>query len=315
MGVGARDDAEGTPFLTQTPATNSRSGFSLVELMFAMTITLGIGLIVFHMFLQNENVFRDQTLLLEMQQSARAVASMIADDVRLAGQGVPVYAAAQDSDFTPEAVQTFLEGTNCNTLRFRAGVRNTATTPTVPLTYRANTSTTITVADVSAIHKIVRTRTGRFVYLWGAVGNTWTWVRAEITSINPGKNQITVIPSHISPRGGRFDSAPRIALEEGIAYTLSGGAIIRSTSDDFSSLTSPTWNNQTVGNNFTKLEFTYYDDAGNTVNPQTLALRSKMRRVDFVISAESSDERTRGPKGSYTVSLSVYPRNLALTGH
>ena len=112
-----------------------------------------------------------------------------------------------------------------------------------------------------------------------------------------------------------FDRVPRIALEEGIAYTLSGGAIIRSTSDDFSSLTSPTWNNQTVGNNFTKLEFTYYDDAGNTVNPQTLALRSTMRRVDFVISAKSSDELTRGPKGSYTVSLSVYPQNLALTGH
>ena len=107
MGVGARDDAEGTPFLMQTPATNSRSGFSLVELMFAMTITLGIGLIVFQMFLQNENVFRDQTSLLEMQQSARAVASMIADDVRLAGQGVPVYAAAQDSDFTPRLYRPF----------------------------------------------------------------------------------------------------------------------------------------------------------------------------------------------------------------
>src|SRR5438094_5353534 len=68
-------------------------GFSLIELLMAMTITVGIGLTVFQLFHRNERVFWDQNLIIEMQQNARAVASQIAEEIRMAGQGVPVYAA------------------------------------------------------------------------------------------------------------------------------------------------------------------------------------------------------------------------------
>ena len=43
----------------------------MVELMLAMTITVGIGSIAFQLFLQNQNVFRDQNLALELRQSVR----------------------------------------------------------------------------------------------------------------------------------------------------------------------------------------------------------------------------------------------------
>ena len=147
------------------------SGFSLVELMLAMSITLIVGMIVFEMFRQNEGVFRDQTLVMEMQQSTRAVASMIADEVQLAGQGVPLYSAAQDTS-TSEAVQTFLDGTDAANLRFRAGIRNASTPVTTPLAYSGTTA--VTIADVTGVNNIVGMDPKYFVYLWGPTSNTWT---------------------------------------------------------------------------------------------------------------------------------------------
>ena len=129
-------------------------GFSLVELMFGMTITLGMGMVVFQMFIQNQQVFSDQKLILEMQQSARAIASMTSDELRMAGQGVPIYAASQD-DSGIEEVQAFLDGTDTTTLRFRAGAKNAFSTVTTPLVYTASTAALVTVADVAAINTIV----------------------------------------------------------------------------------------------------------------------------------------------------------------
>ena len=207
-------------------------GFSLIELMFAMSITMGLGLIVFQMFLQNERVFQDQNLVLEMQQSTRAVASMVVDEVRKAGQGIPVYSAGQDAAVA-EAAQAFLDGTNAGTLRFRAGIRNAVTTTANPLAYTLNNSATITVASAASINAIVGANTGRFVYLWGPTANSWTWVRAEITAINAGANQITATPRQMSGQGGTFSSTPTVSLEEGISYRLSNGAILRGTTTTF----------------------------------------------------------------------------------
>ncbi len=286
-----------------------QSGFSLVELMLAMSITLGIGIIVFQMFLQNEGVFQDQTMVMEMQQSVRAVASMIADEARLAGQGVPVYSAAQDTT-TVEAAQVFLDGTDSDDLRFRAGIRNAATTVTTPLVYSG--TTTVTVADVSGINAIVGTDADYFVYLWGPTGNTWTWLRGEVSNISTGSNQLDVALSQNSGQGATFSSAPRLALEEGISYRLNSGSVMRGTTTDFSNLTAPTFSEQTIGTNFTALTFTYYDAAGATVSPTTLALRSTIRRVDLVVGAQTSGTLSGGSVDNFAITLSVYPRNLAV---
>ncbi len=148
--------------IKQKRQAETPGGFSLVELMFGMTITLGMGMVVFQMFIQNQQVFSDQNLVLEMQQSARAIASMISDELRMAGQGVPIYAASQD-DSGIEEIQTFLDGTDTSTLRFRAGVRNAFSTVTTPLVYTASTAALVTVAEVAAISTIVGTNSNRFV--------------------------------------------------------------------------------------------------------------------------------------------------------
>src|ERR1700747_1023607 len=97
-----------------------KSGFSLVELMIALLIVLAIGSMTFQLFRQNERVIRDQTLIMEMQQTARVVLSQIADEVRMAGQGVPVYASTFDTA-PSEAVAVILGSSNANRIDFRAG--------------------------------------------------------------------------------------------------------------------------------------------------------------------------------------------------
>ncbi len=287
-----------------TQAGARESGFSLISLVFAMSITLAIGMMLFQMFLQNEQVFQDQNRVTEMQQSARAVVSMIADDLRLAGQGVPVYSAAQDTTIR-EAVQSFLDGTDADDLRFRAGVRNVSTTSL------GNTGTLFTVDNVSGFNAIVGAKPNRFAYMWGPIGNTWTWTRGEVSAINAGTNQLVFTVSQFSGQGTGFTGPPRLILEEGISYRLNSGAVLRGMTTDFTSLTTPTFTEQTIGTNFTNLKFGYFDGTGNAVTPTTLALRSTIRRVDFTIAAQTAGPLADGTVDTYATTLSVYPRNLA----
>jgi hypothetical protein len=75
----------------------------------AMTLTLGLGMAIFELFQQNERLFRDQGLRLEMQQSVRVVAYEVSDIVRVAGQGVPVHSSSFD-DQPNEATVAVLAG-------------------------------------------------------------------------------------------------------------------------------------------------------------------------------------------------------------
>src|SRR6266850_7755567 len=101
-------------------------GFSLIELLMAMVITLLLSTMLFQLFNENERVIRDQTLTMEMQQTARVVASQIADEVRMAGQGVPIY-ASQFDNAPAEAVAAIIGTSSSNRVDFRAGLSNTET--------------------------------------------------------------------------------------------------------------------------------------------------------------------------------------------
>src|SRR4026207_1216533 len=96
-------------------------GFSLIELLLALAVTLILGTMTFQLFHQNERVVRDQTLIAEMQQTARIVASQIADEVRMAGQGVPIH-AAQFDPAPSEAAAIFLGSSTNSRIDFRAGL-------------------------------------------------------------------------------------------------------------------------------------------------------------------------------------------------
>jgi hypothetical protein len=287
-------------------------GFSLVGMLMAMVITLVVGLSAFQLFDQNERVFRDQNLVLDMHQGTRAVASMIGDELRMAGQGVPAYASSLEAS-PQEGVQTFLSGTSASTLLFRSAIRTASgeVQNSMPLYYSLGSTSQVVLDDVSAISSLVGNNTDRYVYMWGPVGDTWTWLRARVTGVNTGTDTISVVPSEMSTLGGGIDWPPYLMAEEAIGYRLNGSDIERATSGDFTTLTAPVMTWEVVGENFTGLTFTYYDGSGNVVSPTTLPARAAIRRVDFTLTAETAGPMaSTGQVRTYAVSMSVYPRNV-----
>ncbi|HYR82797.1 MAG TPA: hypothetical protein VE422_01820 [Terriglobia bacterium] len=286
-------------------------GFSLIEVMMALIITLGIGLIVFQLFRQNERVFRDQNLVIEMQQTARVVASQIADEVRMAGQGVPVFASAFDS-VGQEGAAVILPSSTNDRIDFRAGlslVETSVTTP-IPVDCTMGFSRTLTVADGSALLNALGTTTpnGRFVYIWGPANNQlWTWVRAELTRING--NTLTLTPR----QGGDsalFTRAPALALEEAVSIYLSGTNVKRATATDMTNPANPAWSPANdIGRNITSLSFAYFDDNNAVVSPGSLANRLSIARVDVLVVAQTS-ELSDGSRASHPLSFRTIPRNL-----
>src|SRR5690349_18949651 len=105
----------------------NRKGFSLIELLVSLSATMLLASMMFQLFHQNERVLRDQTLIMEMQQTARIVISQIADEVRMAGQGVPLYATLLDGA-PSEPTAVILGSSGASRIDFRAGLSNIDTT-------------------------------------------------------------------------------------------------------------------------------------------------------------------------------------------
>src|SRR5947209_4920708 len=137
-------------------------GFSLIELLMALAISFVLLAMMFQLFHQNERVTRDQTLIMEMQQTARIVASQIADEIRMAGQGVALEAASFDS-VPSEATAVILRTSTANRIDFRAGLSNVETAVANPgaLDLTMNTSRVLAVELGSGF------TVGKFVYVSG----------------------------------------------------------------------------------------------------------------------------------------------------
>jgi prepilin-type N-terminal cleavage/methylation domain-containing protein len=130
--------------------TRQSKGFSLTELLVALSVTLVLVAMMFHLFHQNERVLRDQTLIMEMQQTARIVASQIADEIRMAGQGVPIYATSFDAS-PSEAIAVILGSSSASRIDFRAGLSNSESTTLGggPINFDIGVSRNVSVAGTS----------------------------------------------------------------------------------------------------------------------------------------------------------------------
>jgi prepilin-type N-terminal cleavage/methylation domain-containing protein len=285
-----------------------KSGFSLVELMIALLIVLAIGSMTFQLFRQNERVIRDQTLIMEMQQTARVVLAQIADEIRMAGQGVPVYASTYDPA-PSEASAAFLSTSTSNRIDFRAGLSNVETwiTTPAPIDLTLGTSRTMGITDATGLSA------GKFVYIWGPAMNGWTWVRAQLTSVT--STTITCTPSQTGTQGTlvQFTMPPTVYLEEAVSIYLNAGSVRRATAASFSNPASPAWSaSNDIGNNVTSLAFTYYDATGAVITPTTLANRSSIARVDIHLTVQASGPLSNGILPTYSLALRTIPRNVRI---
>jgi prepilin-type N-terminal cleavage/methylation domain-containing protein len=284
-------------------------GFSLIELLIALSVALILSEMMFQLFHQNERVLRDQTLIMEMHQTARVVASQIADEIRMAGQGVPLYAMGFDT-VASEAAVVILGSSNTNRIDFRAGLSNveTATVGSGPTDFNIGVSRTVSVAAGAGFS------VGKFVYISGpGTDSVWCWLRAEVTAVSSAA--LTVIPRNtgIADATVHFRAPPTAALEEAVSIYLSGGTVRRATSTIMSSTSTPTWSAANeIGRNFTELIFIYYDVGGNVVPPTSLANRMAIARVDIRLTVQVASPLTNGTRPTYSLSLRTIPRNISV---
>lgn len=283
-------------------------GFSLTELLIALLIVLATGMMTFQLFYQNERVIRDQNLIMEMQQTARVVMSQIADELRMAGQGVPIYASTFDSSAS-ESTAAFLGSSTASRIDFRAGLSNVETviTTPAPLDITMNTSQTLGVGDSTGL------AAGKFIYIWGPGTNGWTWVRAQLTGVS--SSNITCIPQQTGAAGTvvHFNAAPTVYLEEAVSLFLSAGSVRRATATGFINPASPTWSaSNEIGANVTSLTFTYYDGNGAPLNPSSLASRTAIARIDIRLTVQTAGVLSNGTAPTYSLALRTIPRNVRI---
>jgi hypothetical protein len=285
--------------------TQSNNGFSLAELLIALALTSGLCTMMFQLFHQNERVVRDQTLIMEMQQTARVVAAQIADEIRMAGQGVPVYAASFDSA-PSEATAVILDSSTASRIDFRAGLSNIETGASggaVDLTL--GNSSMLSCANTSGF------LVGKFVYVFSpSTNSSWPWVRAELTGVSSTFLTLTARNTGTANTTIHFGAPPTVAMEEAVSIYLSDGSVRRAMASSFTNPASPAWGPANeIGKNFTVLSFTYYDAVGNLVQPTLLANRMSIARIDIQLTVETAAPLSNGTRPTYSLALRTIPRN------
>ncbi len=68
-----------------TPSRTGHDGFTLVEMMVALSLMAVAGLVVFSIFVSSQNSFYDTRQALQSQSDSRVVLSMLGQDIRSAG--------------------------------------------------------------------------------------------------------------------------------------------------------------------------------------------------------------------------------------
>jgi len=296
---------------------HNSQGFSLIELLIAVVLTLAVGMTLFHLFQNNERVIRDQTSVMEMQQTARVVASQLADEIRMAGQEIPVYSANWDTTMS-EVVAGILPTSTTARVDFRAGLSSThsAVTGASPVDLTLSATYTLTVSDGSAFSTALGTASpsGKFVYIWGPTSSsTWAWVRAHLISITSSSLVISPQQSSNMKATIHFVGLPIVSLEEAVSIYLSGDSIRRATATDTSDPASLIWSPANeIGKNFTSLIFTYYDKNDSVIAPSSLAARNSIARVDIRLAVQTASPLSNGTRPKYTLALRTIPRNLTL---
>ena len=269
-------------------------GFSLVEVLVAAAITIGVGCVVFQLFHQNERVFHDENVRLEMQQAARMVAFQIGDDIRIAGQSVP-----------PGLGDVVLPGSTGQRLNLRAGFSTTESVVTTPLPISVvlGNSLTLKVESTSGFS------TGKEIFVWNNAG----WIRATVDSVSGPAKSVSVTPTAGSGPSVQFDTAPVIALDEAIAVYLDpmASAIRRTTSTNTSNAAAPVWAPANeLAPHIAGLDFLYFDNAGNPLIPNTPANRASITSIEARVQIRPATAVAGGTQPVFSLSVKALPRNL-----
>jgi hypothetical protein len=262
----------------------------------ATAITAGIAAVAFQLFHQNERIFRDQSLILEMQQGARVIVSQAFDDIRTAGQGIP-----------PGLGEVILPGSAESRLNIRTSfsAAESVIVSGLPLPVSAGSAVTVAVDSTTGFS------TGRQAFLWADE----SWARGTINSVSVAARSIRLTPSTVSPSPLQFVAPPAISLDEAVSlfWDSSTKTVRRTTATNTDNPSSPSWAPANeLAANVIALTFVYSDAMGVPVIPDTPEQRARIVSIEARVIMRSSASLSDGSRPSYALSTRAAPRNLRL---
>ena len=272
-------------------------GFSLIEVLVATSITIGVGAIVFQLFHQNERIYRDESVLMEMQQTARMVVSQIEEDIRIAGESVP-----------PAVGDIVLPGSSAQRLNLRAGFSTTESIVTTALPISAALGSAITVK----VESTAGFSAGKQIFVWDAS----TWLRATVNSVSGSAKTVRLTPAGGSTAPLQFTTPPVIGLDEAIAVyrDAATNTVRHTTSSNTTNTDSPAWAPANeIAANVIGLDFLYYDSAGVLVTPDTPVNRSRIAAIEARVRVRPATPLSNLKSGAqpvFALSIRAIPRNL-----
>ena len=275
---------------------SAESAFSLAELLLAMAISLSMAAVAFHLFHTGERVVRDQAIILEMQQTARLVASQINDDIRIAGQGIP-----------PGLTDVLLPGSGESRLNLRSGFTATESIVTsgLPLSIAVTVPLTVSVESTSGFS------VDRQAFLWAETD----WVRVTIDSVSGSARTVRLIPFEMNRTPLTFSNPFAISTDEGVTIYRDAGlhVVKRSTTTNTSDAANPAWAPANeLATNVTALSFLYYDESRQPLLLDTAEQRSRVRVIEARLTIRASTALSTGSRPTYSLLVRSSPRNLGL---
>ena len=275
---------------------NSEKGFSLLELLAAMTVMLCTTAAAFALFHRSERLFHDHAIFVEMQQTARLVVSQVLDDVRMAGQAIP-----------RGLTDVILVGSGGSRLNIRMGytVTESAVTSALPLSLTLGVPFTVAVDSTSGFSA------NRQAFVWSDTD----WARITINSVSGSAKTVRGTPVFLSKSPMSFLVPPAISTDEAVSiYSDVGSQVVRrTTTTNTENPDNPVWAPANeLATHVTDLTFSYFDEAGLPVAVDTPEHRSRVAAIEVRVAVQASAPLRDGSRPTYSLSVRVSPRNLNL---
>jgi hypothetical protein len=261
-----------------------------------MSVMLCIAAAAFTLFHKSERLFRDQAIVVEMQQTARLVISQVLDDIRMAGQAIP-----------PGLTDVLLPGSSASRLNLRSGftVTESAITSALPIVVTLGVPVTVTVENTSGFSA------NRQAFLWS--GNDWA--RITINSVSGSAKTIRGTPSVLGGSTISFTVPPAISTDEAVSIYRDAAANVvrRTTTTNTENPDSPVWAPANeLATHIAELKFSFFDSEGMPIAVDTPEHRSRVTAIEVRVSVQAATLLRDGSRPTYSLSVRASPRNLNL---
>ena len=199
------------------PINNNR-GFSLIELLVALGLSLLVVSAVYGLFNSQNAVYMNQNRVTEMQQNARMALNLLASEFRMAGFGFSMSGDYSVAGGTVYAVTPTNSTNGPDSVTIRYGMNPTPNTTVSLTSAMANSNTGAAL--------IVSSTTGFAVNDYIIISDGQNAARLQVTGINSGTNTLSYanVTPNIFPTGGFAIGSAVYKLRQ-ISYRVSSNVL------------------------------------------------------------------------------------------